>query len=111
MAVKLIVGTVLLTLIVVAMAAPISVEEEFSNFKVKFNRTYATPEEEQQRFNIFKANFDRIQEHNKKYEAGEVTYTQGINDFADLTREEFKSRHLGLRLPRLPKDHTHSDAS
>lgn len=69
-------------------------------FEVKFNRTYATPEEEQERFNIFKTNYERIQEHNKKYEAGEVTYSQGINQFADLTHEEFKSRHLGLRLPK-----------
>lgn len=40
-------------------------------------------EEDRERFEIFKANVKRIVEHNEKFERGEVTYTMGINQFAD----------------------------
>lgn len=46
------------------------------------------PEEDRERFEIFKANVKRIVEHNEKFERGEVSYTMGINQFADKKPEE-----------------------
>lgn len=37
----------------------------FTNFKVKYNKTYATPEEEEYRYSIFSDNYVEIYRHNK----------------------------------------------
>nr|XP_023021655.1 crustapain-like [Leptinotarsa decemlineata] len=88
---------VLLCIAAFGMAEFLSDDEEWSNFKSKFNKVYNTPEEEVRRFEIFKDNLNHVREHQKKYDAGEVTYSLGINDFSDLTTEEFKIRYTGLR--------------
>merc|ERR1712135_164377 len=42
---------------------------------------------------IFSANMDRISRHNARYMKGEVTYSMGMNQFGDLTTEEFSKLH------------------
>lgn len=70
--------------------------------QVTHNKSYPTPEEEASRFKTFEENVRKITEHNKKYQAGEVTWTQGLNQFADQTQEEFAKHNLGLRRPKAP---------
>lgn len=48
---------------------------------------------------LYKATKTRVDAHNKKYEAGESSYSQGINQFSDQTDEEFKKHNHGLVLP------------
>ena len=50
-------------------------------------------EEESRRFELFKATFQKIQEHNA---TPGRTFTQGINQFSDQTAEE-KSRRFGVK--------------
>jgi len=50
------------------------------------------------RFNIFKTNLAMIEAHNN----GSAGWKMGVNQFADLTKEEFKS-YLGLR----PRDNSY----
>uniref|UniRef100_A0A6P7FUB9 Crustapain-like n=1 Tax=Diabrotica virgifera virgifera TaxID=50390 RepID=A0A6P7FUB9_DIAVI len=85
----------LLFVIAVALAADtyLSDDEEFEKFKKDFNRNYATPNEEQRRKGIFVNTLNKIKEHNAKFEKGEISYSLGINQFADLTHEEFQSRY------------------
>merc|ERR1712131_523245 len=42
---------------------------------------------------IFSANMDKISRHNARYMKGEVTYSMGMNQFGDLTTEEFSKLH------------------
>lgn len=73
--------------------------KEWESFKTKFEKTYADQDEEQKRKVVYFENVKSIEEHNKKYDQGEVTWTMGVNQFSDLTKDEFKNRHLGGCLP------------
>lgn len=72
---------------------------EFNNLKIKFSRKYSEEEEKynksviknSHRYSVFKSNIDYINEENKN---PHHTFTLGINKFADLTKEEFKSNYL-----------------
>lgn len=59
---------------------------DFSNFQFKFNKRYESLEELKNRFEIFKENAIEIYNHNKNENK---TFTLGINQFTDLTRDEF----------------------
>jgi len=73
--------------IAIALALPnLGDTELFEAFKVDHNKTY-TGDEHGLRFNIFKANLRKIEEHNKD---PRWSYTLALNKFADLTLEEFK---------------------
>ncbi|EEF49466.1 cysteine protease RD19A [Ricinus communis] len=75
-------------------------EHHFSLFKKKFKKTYASQEEHDYRFKIFKSNLRRAERHQKL----DPTATHGVTQFSDLTHSEFRRQFLGLRRLRLPKD-------
>lgn len=62
-------------------------EDLFSQWTDKFEKSYASVEEETMKMNVFFENCEKIAKHNT---AGEHTYTLGMNDFGDLTRDEFQ---------------------
>merc|ERR1712002_464057 len=74
-----------------ALASANYSELQFAQFKEKFGKTYLTRSEHQLRFDIFKTNLKKIEEHNKSG----ASWTMGINQFSDLTPEEFESLYLG----------------
>ncbi|VEN50184.1 unnamed protein product [Callosobruchus maculatus] len=74
--------------------------EAWEQFKIEHGKTYKTLSEEQKRFSIFKSNLRDIEEHNERYERGEVSYMMKINQFGDMTKEEFKAT-LTLQVPKL----------
>jgi hypothetical protein len=63
---------------------------EFESFKLKHNKAY-TLAEEIYRLSIFHQTLKRINEHNSN---PHKTYRKGINQFSDLTLEEFETRYL-----------------
>ncbi|XP_074597360.1 crustapain-like [Brevipalpus obovatus] len=89
-------------------------DHEWTKFKVQFGKKYATAEEEAQRHSIFVQNMEKVKQHNERAENGEVSYTLGMNKFADLTFEEFSKTHLGYsnkgKVPA-PRKHVKSDGS
>merc|ERR1719230_3428 len=68
-------------------------EAMWMKFKNTYNKYQQVDEiEEQHRFNVFKANVDIIIAHNEK----NLSYSLGVNEYADLTWEEFSKTHLGF---------------
>ena len=51
---------------------------------------------------VFESNIKIINEHNKGYRDGRYSWYMGINQFTDLTHEEFNRRN-NLRMPEAPK--------
>ncbi|XP_066259131.1 cathepsin L-like proteinase [Euwallacea similis] len=86
------------------IAAVSANQEEFDNFKLKFGKAYATASDHQQRYEIFKSNLQEIQEHNDKYDQGLVSWFKAVNQFCDLTTEEFKTLYLTRNM--LEDDHS-----
>jgi len=66
-------------------------EREFTAFAEKYNKKYEA-ENIFHRFNIFKAKLDEITAHN----AGNHTWLMGVNEFSDMTWDEFSQHMLGL---------------
>ena len=66
-------------------------------------RPYSTDAPEKNvRFEIFKSNLHFIDAKN----AEQTSYTLALNQFSDLTNEEFKSKHLGLRPSKTAREST-----
>jgi len=86
---------VFLGLLALSQAAPSLSTWEL--FKAVHKKEYASRAEETLRKAIFEKNVAGIEEHNQKYEAGEATYKQGINQFTDMLNEEFVSLMNGYR--------------
>merc|ERR1712116_848 len=80
----------------VALSSAASVDQAFAsqwqNFKSLHGKSYDATEEKL-RMQIFSANMDRISRHNARYMKGEVSYSMGMNQFGDLTTEEFSKLH------------------
>jgi len=64
----------------------------FADFIETFGKTYSEVDLPV-RYNIFKANYDAIKNHN----AQGLSWTMDINEFADMTWEEFKTTHMGYK--------------
>ncbi|KAF5948240.1 hypothetical protein HYC85_014197 [Camellia sinensis] len=67
-----------------------SMYERHEQWMTSFGRVYKDTAEKEERFKIFKANVEMIESFNK---ASNKPYKLGVNQFADLTNEEFKLRN------------------
>jgi C1A family cysteine protease len=65
---------------------------QFAKFIVSHNKNYSKYEYKY-RYDVFKTNYDLIQTHNTQGKS----WTMAVNEFADLTWEEFKRTHLGYK--------------
>ncbi|KAK6152042.1 hypothetical protein DH2020_014677 [Rehmannia glutinosa] len=63
----------------------------FARFAHRYGKRYEHAEEVQRRFQIFSENLKMIRSHNKKG----LSYTMGVNEFTDLTWDEFRKHRLG----------------
>merc|ERR1719454_986685 len=84
-----------------AAAAPLGESEYqslWTQFKQDFTKSYALAEEHDARYLTFKTNVDFIMSHDER--ADEHGFTVGINQFADMTRQEFKKTMLTYQAER-----------
>ncbi|XP_073109173.1 senescence-specific cysteine protease SAG39 [Elaeis guineensis] len=82
---------------------PMSTRHE--QWMAQYGRVYKDAVEKERRFQIFKDNSNYIESVNR---AGNRKYKLGLNQFADMTNEEFKASHLGFKPMRLTKSTTGS---
>lgn len=107
---KLALSILVIGLAAVACGVPLTlVERDFEDFKIRFDKQYATQEEETKRFEIFSSKWDKIMKHNKEAANGMHTYTMAINQFSDLTIEEFDKIYLGTKIQKTPAPDTEAD--
>lgn len=71
--------------------------KQFSNFQERFSKRYDTLQEMEARFQIFRSNLRNIILHNLDHTQN---FTMGINQFTDLTPQEFKDQFVnGMKAP------------
>ncbi|KAH8270904.1 hypothetical protein KR018_011921 [Drosophila ironensis] len=58
----------------------------------KFNKSYEAGEDLERR-GLYEKAKARVEEHNRKFEKGEVTFKMAINHLADLNPEEYGLRN------------------
>uniref|UniRef100_A0A0E0B143 Cathepsin propeptide inhibitor domain-containing protein n=1 Tax=Oryza glumipatula TaxID=40148 RepID=A0A0E0B143_9ORYZ len=73
-----------------AAAAAASMEGRHEKWMAENGRTYEDAAEKARRFEVFKANVERIDRFNA---GGNRTYSLGVNVFTDLTDDEFVARY------------------
>jgi C1A family cysteine protease len=66
--------------------------KEFSLFRERFSKIYSNKEELETRFSVFRRNLMNILAHNAD---SSQNFTMGVNQFTDLTPEEFKEQYVG----------------
>jgi len=71
-------------------------EAMWGDFKNQYGKFYNGVDEEAKRFGIFQSNVDFINESNAK----KLSYTLGVNQFSDLTADEFAATYTGLKKPK-----------
>merc|ERR1711899_558686 len=75
-------------------SASVGRNQQWDEFKVQFNKEFRDLKHESERRAVFEANLDTIEAHNVKYEKGLSSYKMGINQFTDMTYEEFSNTVL-----------------
>ncbi|XP_066578890.1 cathepsin K-like [Amia ocellicauda] len=63
-------------------------DSEWENWRIKFQKQ-GTRVGDVQRREIWEANYRAVEEHNQRFQEGNATYKMGMNQFGDLTPEEF----------------------
>ena len=80
----------------VAEDIPKGVLFAFSKWNRIYNKHYTSPSERLHRVKVFYANYLKI----KAEQQNGITYELALNQFADLTEEEFLAKYTGLKLPQ-----------
>ncbi|KAH3762943.1 cathepsin L1 [Pelomyxa schiedti] len=78
---------IVLLLFVAAAVASSSVRSQFHDWAKSHGRNYATPQERDHRFSVWRHNLQFVEQHN----AEGHSWTVGMNEFADLTNEEYRA--------------------
>jgi len=61
----------------------------FQEWKQTHGKDYLHYEEDYARYSIWKSNYDYIEKHNELFSQGLTTFTLAMNQFGDLTNDEF----------------------
>ncbi|CAF1474601.1 unnamed protein product, partial [Adineta ricciae] len=85
-------STLILVLVTLALSSTcirsMTVNGQWKAWKNQFQKSYTNVEERLRRM-IWEKNLELVEEHNRRADLGLHTYRLGMNQFADLTNEEF----------------------
>merc|ERR1712133_298516 len=98
---KLLFATALVVVLAHAHAGSLSLNAQFASFKHSHGKQYTDAFEEAYRKGIFAANLTKINQHNVEFANGEHSWKMGVNQFADLTHDEFMAMNT-LSIPDMP---------
>merc|ERR1719219_294826 len=84
----------ILSLAFLALASATSLHSQFQSFEYKYGKSYKSSAERLSRYATFIKNVKEIEEHNRN---GKSTYKKVINEFADMTKEEFNQVMNGYK--------------
>jgi len=87
---------ILVTLVSLGFAARVpdrDLDSIWELYKTQHSKSYQGSEEFRRR-SAFEENVKRITHHNLRHSMGQSTYTLGLNQFADMTNEEFRAMYL-----------------
>lgn len=73
-----------------------SVAKTHQQWMLQHGRSYTNDAEMEKRFKIFKENLEYIEKFNNA--PGNKSYKLDLNQFSDLTNEEFIASHTGLKI-------------
>ena len=99
---NLLIVTILITLGTLASEATsgtlyqASIAEKHEQWMKKHGRVYQDSAEKERRFHIFKNNVEVVEKFNSE---GNMTYSLGINQFSDMTYDEFLRHYTGYKQP------------
>jgi C1A family cysteine protease len=82
-------AVVLVLAVAVTAVTQREAEDQFVEFVARYSKNYATTEV-LQRFSNFKATLQEIERHN----AANLTWTMGVNEYADMSYDEFAAKML-----------------
>ncbi|TPP55982.1 Secreted cathepsin L 1 [Fasciola gigantica] len=80
-------------------------DDLWHEWKRIYNKEYNGADDDHRR-NTWEKDVKHIQEHNLRHDLGLVTYTLGLNQFTDMTFEEFKAKYL-TEMPRASETYLH----
>jgi len=72
----------------------------WDRFKSSYKKNFFDSHDESYRKTVFVANLRRINKHNEEQAEGWHTFTMAMNEFGDLTGEEFFAKYTGYRGPQ-----------
>ena len=71
----------------------LSNNDQWNQWKLQHKKVYHTVEAAR-RYRIWKKELSEVMEHNRRYKMGLETYTKGMNEFSDLSWEDFRDIYL-----------------
>ncbi|XP_027265478.1 protein CTLA-2-beta isoform X2 [Cricetulus griseus] len=77
-----------------ALSPDPSLDAEWEEWKMKFEKTYS-PDEERYRRSVWEEEKKKVEKHNAEYEQGKTSFFMGLNEFSDMTFEEFRKMCCG----------------
>ncbi|XP_075154165.1 cystein proteinase inhibitor protein salarin-like [Haematobia irritans] len=63
-------------------------DEEWEAYKIRYKKSYADAAEDAKRREIVTKYKAFVDEHNKRYEAGEESFCYDLSSYSDITEEE-----------------------